>query len=104
MLIIMAKEGRTVCGPSCPFYTKAASVACFGGNKESCCRMIMQPYFVDCNEYDVTTLAVHKVKDENAAKTLRLLADQPIDKQRKLYKSRRTPRSLMSDGRNINRH
>lgn len=104
MLILIAKEGRTVCGPSCPFYSRSGTVKCYGGTKQSPCRMIMMPYFVDCNVFDVNHLRVVNVDDEKAPDVLRKLADQPTAKTRKLYQPNRKLRTLKSDGSNINKH
>lgn len=93
MLILAAKpkKGGTVCGSSCPFYQAEGEVHCIGGPKRTHCRMIMQPYFVDCNLYDVTTLHVINTPDENWQKMLSAGKIKPIKKKRKLYKANRKP-------------
>lgn len=104
MLIIIAPEGRTQCGPECPFYEETGYVNCIGGKKRSHCRMIMQPYYVNCEQFDVRYLTVKRVREKGLTRALRNLADRPAEKMRKLYKPDRKVRELNSEGMNICRH
>ena len=66
MLIVVARRGKTECTEACPFYEASGRIACFGGPKASHCRMIMKPYFVDCNHYDITTLRVLEMPEDSS--------------------------------------
>lgn len=93
MLILAAqpKKGGTACGSSCPFYQPESEVRCYGGVKQSHCRMIMQPYFVDCHIFDVSTLQVIETSDENWKTMLAAIGKRPSKKKRKIYKLHRKP-------------
>lgn len=91
MLILAAKpkKGGTTCSSACPFYQETGEVRCFGGVKQTHCRMIMQPYFVDCNQFDVTTMQVINTSDDTWQKMLDSVGIKKTKKKRKLYKPNR---------------
>jgi len=93
MLILAAqpKKGGTTCSSACPFYSESGEVRCYGGPKQTHCRLVMQPYFIDCNLYDVTTLHVINTTGDNWQKMLKAGGIKPLKKKRKLYKANRKP-------------
>lgn len=62
-----ASKGNTPCGTSCPYFEQSGEVTCIGGPKQTRCRLIMKPHWVDCNEFDVRTLKMFEVEDEQFA-------------------------------------
>ena len=91
MLIMVARRGKTECTDACPFYEASGRIACFGGPKASHCRMIMKPYFVDCNHYDITTLRVLEMPEDSSETAIAQRIAQAPEKMRKLYKTNRKP-------------
>jgi len=67
MLLMLASKGRTPCGSSCPYYDSSGIVDCIGGQKQTNCRLLMQPHWLDCNIYDVRTLRTVEVSEEQWA-------------------------------------
>lgn len=63
MLLMLADKGRTPCGRSCPYYEPSGVIDCIGGQKESHCRLLMQPHWLDCNVYDVRTLRMLQINE-----------------------------------------
>lgn len=75
---MVASKGRTPCGNDCPYYEPSGLVRCIGGTKQTHCRLLMQPYWLDCNAFDVRTLRRMEVSDEEFNQMLLAVGKQPL--------------------------
>jgi len=86
MIVMIASKGSTPCGKSCPYFEESEEVQCIGGPKKTHCKLIMQPCWLDCNEFDVRTLQYMEVNEEEL-EAMQVAAGQRARRVRKLWKN-----------------
>ena len=84
MTLLGLRKGGVKCSSACPFYAESGVVRGFGGFLKSLCRMIMHPWFVDCNEYNPAKIDELEVT-EDEWKTMQKSVNKKAHKQRKPY-------------------
>lgn len=84
MRLVAIEEGGIACDASCPYYEESGVVRCYGGPKKSSCRMIMNPWIFDCNQFNPKRMYKMRV---TPAQFKAMVKSQGLHatKQRKLY-------------------
>ena len=84
MELIGLRKGKVKCSSACPFYTPSGVVRGYGGPLKTHCRMVMHPWFADCNEYDTTRIDRLDVTEEQWRQMQQCITKK-AKRQRKLY-------------------
>lgn len=85
MLLIGIRKGGVKCSSACPFYTERGVVrGCNDVPLKTHCRMVMNPWIVDCEVYDTYQIDKLEVTEEQW-KQMQHAVHKRATRQRKLY-------------------
>lgn len=63
MYLIALRKGGVKCSPACPFYEEKNVIHAINGQIKARCRMIMNPFFADCDMFNPCQIETLEVSE-----------------------------------------